>query len=47
VLADRLWRRRGAVAAAAAFGVCFAQVGLTFGVAFTVLGYQRSRLTER
>ena len=35
-----VWRRRGAVAAvAAALAVAFAAVGLTFGVAFTVLGY--------
>jgi len=40
LLAAWIWRRRGVVAAvAAALAVLFATVGLTFGVAFTVLGY--------
>ncbi len=40
VLAAWLWRRRGVVSAvAAALGVLFATIGLTFGVAFTLLGY--------
>lgn len=40
LLAGWAWRRRGAVSAvAAALAVFFAQTGLTFGIAFTVLGY--------
>jgi hypothetical protein len=35
-----LWRRRGVVSAvAAALAVCFATIGLTFGIAFALLGY--------
>ncbi len=35
-----VWRRRGIVSTvAAALAVVFATVGLTFGVAFTLLGY--------
>jgi hypothetical protein len=40
LVAGWLWRRRGAVSAvAAALAVTFATIGLTFGVAFTLLGY--------
>jgi hypothetical protein len=39
-LAGWLWRRHGAPAClAATFGVFCAQTGVTFGIAFTVLGY--------
>jgi len=40
LVAGWLWRRRGLVnALAATLAVFFAQIGLTFGLAFTVLGY--------
>jgi hypothetical protein len=40
LVAGWLWRRRGAAAALVApFAVFFAQMELTFGIAFTVLGY--------
>jgi hypothetical protein len=40
VLAGWLWRRRGIVTGlGVALGVLFAQIGLTLGVAFTLLGY--------
>jgi hypothetical protein len=40
LLAAWVWRRRGVVsAAAAALAVLFVTIGLTFGVAFTLLGY--------
>lgn len=39
-LAAWIWRRHAPLAwAPAAVGVCFAQLGLTYGIAFLVLGY--------